>query len=81
MKGKAPEVYDWFADNRKRLEVFLLPKYSPELNATERLWWYVRKHATHNRYFDTPEELCGALDITFADIQNNPENIIGLLKP
>lgn len=78
---KAPEVYDWFAENRKRLEVFLLPKYSPELNAAERMWWYVRKHATHNRYFDTPEELCRALHVTFADMQRNPENILGLLRP
>jgi transposase len=78
---KAPEVYEWFNDNRKRLEVFLLPKYSPELNATERLWWYTRKCATHNRYFDKPDDLCHALFFTFREIQQNPDNILGLLKP
>ena len=35
---KEPEVHEWFNDNRKRLEVFLLPSYSPEFNAIERLW-------------------------------------------
>ena len=78
---KTPEVYGWFAENRKKLEVFLLPKYSPELNAAERMWWYVRKCATHNRYFDTPEELCQALFVAFDDIQQNPQNIAGLLRP
>ena len=78
---KKPEVYDWFQENRKRIEVFLLPTYSPELNAIERLWHYVRLNATHNRYFDTPEELCENLFRTFADIQNHPEKILGYLTP
>jgi len=50
---KKPEVYDWFASERKRLEVFCLPPYSPEFNATERIWQYTRRDATHNelRFF------------------------------
>jgi len=31
-----------------------LPPYSPDFNATERLWHYTRKESTHNRYFDRP---------------------------
>jgi transposase len=77
---KAPEVYAWFKANRKRLEVFLLPPYSPEFNGVEQIWRYTRKKATHNRYFDTVEELCEALFATFDDIQQNPESILGLVS-
>jgi transposase len=33
------------------VEVFQPPPYWPELNATERIWNYTRKHVTHNRFF------------------------------
>ena len=78
---KKPETYDWLKANRKYVEVFLLPPYFPELNAAERIWQYTRKNATHNKYFETKQELCASLFSTFADIQENPENIIGLLQP
>lgn len=78
---KKPEVYTWFKKNRKKIEVFLLPPYSPEFNAVERVWKYVRKDATHNRYFDTTEELCESLFNTFKDIQNQPCKIEGVLRP
>jgi transposase len=78
---KKPEVYEWFNNNRKKLEVFLLPSYSPEFNAVERLWHYTRMTSTHNRYFDTPDELCDSLFDTFDDIQRHPEIIMGYLRP
>jgi transposase len=78
---KKPEVYEWFASERKRLEVTCLPEYSPEFNAQERLWQYTRKNATHNRFFETPEELCTSLFCTFDDIQQHPEKIVSLLEP
>lgn len=77
---KKPEVYDWFAHNRKRVEVYLLPPYSPEFNATEKVWWHTRKHATHDRYFDTPEALCHTLFSTFRAIQENPTPLLSLLN-
>ena len=78
---KKPEVYEWFSEHRKMLEVFLLPSYSPEFNAMERLWHHTRMESTHNRYFDTPVELCDSLFDTFEDIQNYPEKIMGYLHP
>ena len=51
------------------------------LNAMERLWHYTRMESTHNRYFDTPVELCDTLFDTFDDIQNYPEKIMGYLQP
>ena len=78
---KKPEVYEWFAGQRKRIEVFLLPPYSPELNAQERVWYYTRHEATHNRFFETPDMLCGALFDTFENIQRHPQSIAGLVAP
>ena len=78
---KKQETYQWFATNRKYVEVFQLPPYWPELNATERIWNYTRKHATHNRYFDQTQDLCHALFRTFDEIQRRPEEIAGLIRP
>ena len=78
---KKPETYHWFQTNRKYVEVFNLPPYSPELNAKERLWHYTRMYATHHRYFETKEMLCEELFSTFQSMQDNPESIQGLLRP
>ena len=51
---KKPEGLEYFAKHHRQIEVFPLPPYSPDFNATERLWRYTRMHSTHNRYFDQP---------------------------
>jgi transposase len=38
-----------------RLELVYLPPYSPDLNPMERIWWYMRKKITHNRYLENME--------------------------
>lgn len=77
----APEVQEWLGHYEHRFHLVPLPKYSPDLNAVERIWHHVRINATHNRYFPTKLEfvstLCGAL----ADIQRDPEQIVGYLNP
>jgi transposase len=54
---KKQETYDWFKANRRYVEVFQLPPYWPELNATERIWNYTRKYVTYNRFFERPQDL------------------------
>lgn len=78
---KKAETYDYFAKHRRQVEVFQLPPYWPELNAQERIWNYTRKHATHNRYFGSPRELCRTLFRTFENVRHHPEEIQGLLRP
>jgi len=78
---KKPEVLKFFTKHRRHIEVFSLPPYSPDFNATERLWHYTRKESTHNRYFDTPAALCQSLFTTFTDMQRHPDKIQGLLAP
>jgi len=45
----------------KRVEPVKLPPYSPELNPIEHLWQWIRNNFTHNRFFDTVDELEQAL--------------------
>lgn len=78
---KKRETYQWFAQHRRYVEVFQLPPYCPELNATERIWNYTRKQATHNRYFEQPQHLCRALYRTFHHVQRHPEEIANLIRP
>lgn len=78
---KDGDVWLWFSDNRKWLEVYNLPPYSPEFNATERLWQHTRKVGTHNRYFATEQELSSTLFSVFNNIQKYPQTIQGYLKP
>lgn len=40
---------------KHRIELLYLPPYSPDLNPIERVWWYMRKKVTHNRYVQTLE--------------------------
>jgi len=78
---KDATVWAWFKHNRRWLEVHPLPAYSPELNATERLWHHTRLVGTHNRYFVNEEELVGTLHRVFRSIQHNPTHIRGYLQP
>lgn len=78
---KDKDIWGWFGENRKWLEVHQLPAYSPEFNATERLWHYTRITGTHNRYFATEGELLETLISVFDGIQKNPGQIKGYLHP
>ena len=72
---KDGHVWEWFASNRAWWTVTNLPPYSPELNATERLWHHTRITATHNRYFAHQSELNGTLTRVFRSIQRRPDQI------
>lgn len=51
----AKRIATWLLLHPK-LELFFLPSYSPDLNAVERAWWYMRKKITHNRFLKTLDE-------------------------
>jgi transposase len=78
---KDADVWAWFSDHRKHIEVFNLPPLSPEINALERIWHHVRLHATHNRYFPEQDELRATLVSAFRSIQHNPAQVLGYLRP
>lgn len=78
---KSPEIRDWLSDYWRNFRLVLLPAYSPELNAAERIWHHVRMTSTHNRYFSTEQELHDTLHSTFRSIQRRPEQIQGYMYP
>jgi transposase len=49
----AKKLKPFLEQNRERLELLYLPAYSPDLNPIERVWWFMRKRITHNRYVKT----------------------------
>lgn len=53
----------------KRIELKKLPAYSPELNPIERLWRWIRENFTHNKFFETIDELEKALTDCLNDNQ------------
>jgi transposase len=63
---KARDLRDFFIENQDRLVRIFLPPYSPELNPIERGWRITRRQVTHNRYFESIEELEMALTSHFA---------------
>ena len=53
-----------------------LPAYSPDLNPIERVWWFMRKKITHNRYTETLEERMKAFWKMFSHYQIPNEEIM-----
>jgi transposase len=75
---KAQDLSDFFIANRYRLVRVFLPPYSPELNPIERVWRITRRQVTHNRYFQSIEELETALTSHFAKWEQ-PNNVLRAL--
>jgi transposase len=78
---KDGDVWYWFRENRRWIEVHNLPAYSPEFNAVEALWKYTRSEGTHNASFKSKNEVIDCVTNVFQNIQSNPELITGYLKP
>src|SRR3954468_19459959 len=51
----AVQVYLW--EHRDRIELELLPSYSPDANPMERVWWLLREHVTRNHRCRDQKEL------------------------
>lgn len=54
---------------KHRLELVYLPPYSPDLNPIERVWWYMRKKITHNRYVQNLEDRITCFDSLMKDFK------------
>jgi transposase len=78
---KALEVREWLSCYGHRFHLCRLPPYSPEFNATEPIWHYVRMHATHNRYHANEAEFVSVLDETLSGIGRRPDQVQGYLNP
>ena len=61
----AVQVYLW--EHRDRIELELLPPYSPDANPMERVWWLLREHVTRNHRCRDQREL---LEMVFAYLES-----------
>ena len=52
-------VIEYLWEHEGRIEVHLLPNYSPDLNPIERVWWVLHEHVTRNHRCKSLEELLG----------------------
>ena len=77
---KEPGVLSLCQRHSRRIDLWFLPTYSPDLNATEPIWGYTRREATHNRFFLHKKELITTVKKTFRDIQHHPEKIQNYLS-
>jgi transposase len=41
---------------KDKFQLAYLLVYSPDLNPIERIWWYMRKKISHNRYLETMDK-------------------------
>ena len=72
-------VIEYLWEHEGRIEVHLLPTYSPEYNPIERVWWHLHEHITRNHRCKDLEEL---LDMVFAWLgEENPFEIEGSEYP
>jgi len=65
----------WLAENRHLIELFRLPKYSPEFMPMEAVWKATRKMTTHNRFYETTTQRDAHLRRTFTRFQAQPSMI------
>jgi transposase len=62
-----------FEKYKNKIELVFLPAYSPDLNPIERVWWYMRKKITHNRYLETMEDRINKFENLMLEFQNENE--------
>jgi len=78
---KSKKVKEYLTD--KKIELLFLPPYSPNLNPIERLWKFMHKIVTNNKYYANFEAFSKTLDEFFTDIpkyKNRLQSLIGIAK-
>jgi len=64
--------------NKSKLELIFLPPYSPDLNPIERVWWYMRKKISNNRYIESLKERMENFWKLFSHFQKQNKFIVNL---
>jgi transposase len=71
-------ILDILAEHDNHVLVVWLPKYSPELNAIEGLWGYLKSSALNNYFYGDMASLEAAVDDAFRELQQHPETALSL---
>lgn len=64
--------------HKDKIELFFLPAYSPDFNPIERVWWYMRKNISNNRYVMSLKERMKYFWQLFSTFQKPNETIVKL---
>jgi len=72
---KAKKVDKFIEQNKKRLAVYRLPSYAPELNPTEHVWAYLKVHELKTHQAQNTEELKHLTKRKMQSIQRRKELI------
>jgi transposase len=75
-----PEVMDWLADHQDRLELYYLPRYAPELNATEYLNNHLKGQVNAAGLPDNKEGLRGRMQQVMRRLQQLPQQVRNYFK-
>lgn len=77
-RAKATTSYASQKEIKSKIELQRLPAYSPDFNPIENLWRVVKRGYTHNKYFETFEDLCDAVRIGMKKYQKQSSRILVL---
>ena len=69
---------DFWLQRHKRLKLFFLPKYSPDMNPIEPLWKRMRRDITHNHFFGDLFNLKRAIKTGLNKMNLTPDTLISL---
>lgn len=75
----ALEVLTFIEQNRHRLTVLWLPKYSPNLNLIERLWGYLKRSALANVFHGTVGRLMVAISRAVRAFNDRRNHLLRIL--
>jgi transposase len=72
---KAKMVTRFVESAKDRLQLFLLPPYSPELNPDERVWNDLKNNAVGRKFINSPRELNKAVISHLRLVQKSPDRV------
>jgi transposase len=71
-------IQPWLEEMKDILELLFLPPYSPDINSIEMLWKKTRRAVTHNRFFETIDQLMYDLKMYWVQFANPNEQLKSL---
>lgn len=71
-------VLDLLTAHEDHVFVLWLPTYSPELNAIEGLWGYLKRSALNNYFYGDADSLEAAIHEAFGVLQQHPDTALSL---
>ena len=77
---KSKKVRECVQSFNGKLEVYLLPSYSPELNPTEQVWRSVKKHGVGRKTIFGPDQLKSSVVGCLRRLQKVPRIILSFFK-